>query len=110
MSKRHKGVSQPVPLSERMKVQREAELRAVRMEAVVKAVELVYLVDAIAENDVFGFGETRIRRRQEKAQELMTEVKDLVLSDGFEYAHSVLQRRYHQTVKQVDESEQEETT
>lgn len=108
MSKKHKGMSQPLPLSVRMQAQREAELRAVRIETAVKVVELVYLVDAIAENEVAGWGDTRVKRRQAKSQEIMAEVKDLVLSDGFEYAHSVLQRRYHQTVKQVEEAEQEE--
>ena len=103
MSKKKKGMSQPVPLSVRMQAQREAELRAVRMQAVEQAVELVYLADAIAENETGGWGDKRIKRRQARSQELMAEIKELAVSDGFAYAHSVLQRRYHQTVKQVEE-------
>lgn len=103
--KKRKGPAQQVPLSERMKAQRAAELRAVRMQAVEQAVDLVYLADAIAENETGGWGDKRIRRRQARSQELMADIRELAISDGFEYAHSVLQRRYHQTVKQVQEEE-----
>lgn len=100
---KHKGASQPLPYSQRLQQQMSAQIRAERARATEQSVELVYLVDAIAMNMVFGFGEKRIKAYQAKAQELMAYAKELTISDGFEYAHSVLQRRYHQTVKQVVE-------
>lgn len=100
MSKKKKGMSQPLPLSQRMQIQRAAELKALERNNTELCMKLYYRAGGIALNRVFGFGEKKILEFQKALEQVMAEVRAEKVGVDFEYAFETLDRAYRQIVKE----------
>jgi hypothetical protein len=97
--KKHKGMSQPLPLAQRLQIQREAELKTLERNNTELCMKLYYRAGGVALNRAFGFGEKKILEFQRALEQVMAEVKEEKVGVDFEYAYDTLDRAYTQIVK-----------
>lgn len=103
MSKKKKGMSQPLPYAQRMQLERNIEKRAAHNIGVEQAIALYYRAGGIALNRAFGFGEKRILQFQRAIEQVMAEVKGEKFGADYEYAFATLDEAYKQIVKHKEE-------
>lgn len=99
MSKKKKGMSQPLPYAQRMQLERNIEKQAAHNIGIEQAIGLYYRAGGIALNRSFRFGEKRIKRFQKALQEVMQEVRGEKFGADYEYALATLDEAYRQIVK-----------